>query len=68
VEQLRAQRKDVAATVIPARSLVEQMSVHQAPLPVFAPRSQVTRSYEKLWEEVRSRAHIRPPARRRDAR
>ena len=63
VEELRAQRKDVATTVIPALSLVEQMSVHQAPLPVFAPRSRVTRSYEKLWEEVRSRANIGPRVR-----
>lgn len=65
VEDLRAQRKDVATTVIPALSLVEQMSVHQAPLPVFAPRSRVTRSYEKLWEEVRARANIGPRVRRR---
>ena len=65
VEELRAQREDVSTTVIPALSLVEQMSVHQAPLPVFAPRSRVTRSYEKLWEEVRSRANIGPRVRRR---
>jgi chromosome partitioning protein len=65
VEDLRAQRKDLATTVIPALSLVEQMSIHQAPLPVFAPRSRVTHSYEKLWEEVRSRANIGPRVRRR---
>ena len=59
VEQLRAERKDLAATTIPALSVVEQMAVHRAPLPVFAPRSQVTRSYEALWNEVRARAGIR---------
>jgi chromosome partitioning protein len=59
VDQLRAERKDLAATVIPALSVVEQMAVHRAPLPVFAPRSRVTRSYESLWEEVRARAGIR---------
>jgi chromosome partitioning protein len=59
VDQLRAERKDLAATVIPALSVVEQMAVHRAPLPVFAPRSPVTRSYESLWEEVRARAGIR---------
>jgi chromosome partitioning protein len=57
--ELRSQRKDVAATAIPALALVEQMAVHRAPLPVFAPRSQVTRSYESLWEEVRRRAGLR---------
>ena len=59
VDRLRAERKDLAATVIPALSVVEQMAVHRAPLPVFAPRSRVTRSYESLWEEVRARAGIR---------
>ena len=56
IEDLRARRTDLAATVIPALSLVEQMSVHRAPLPVFAPRSRVTRSYQDLWAEVRDRA------------
>jgi chromosome partitioning protein len=64
IDDLRAQRDDLAATVIPALSLVEQMSVHRAPLPVFAPRSRVTRSYEELWAEVRDRAHQRSKARR----
>jgi chromosome partitioning protein len=59
VDRLRAERKDLAATVIPALSVVEQMAVHRAPLPVFAPRSPVTRSFESLWEEVRARAGIR---------
>jgi chromosome partitioning protein len=55
IDDLRARRDDLAATVIPALSLVEQMAVHRAPLPVFAPRSRVTRSYEDLWAEVRKR-------------
>jgi len=58
IDDLRARRTDLAATVIPALSLVEQMSVHRAPLPVFAPRSRVTRSYQDLWAEVRDRAAI----------
>jgi cellulose biosynthesis protein BcsQ len=57
--ELRSQRKDVAATAIPALAVVEQMAVHRAPLPVFAPRSRVTHSYESLWEEVRRRAGLR---------
>ena len=48
-------RGDLAAAAIPALSLVEQMAVHRAPLPVFAPRSRVTRSYQDLWAEVRDR-------------
>jgi chromosome partitioning protein len=56
IDDLRARRGDLAATAIPALSLVEQMSVHRAPLPVFAPRSRVTRSYQDLWAEVRDRA------------
>jgi chromosome partitioning protein len=55
IDDLRSHRKDLATTVIPALSLVEQMAVHRAPLPSFAPRSRVTRSYEQLWAEVRDR-------------
>jgi chromosome partitioning protein len=55
IDDLRARRGDLAATAIPALSLVEQMAVHRAPLPVFAPRSRVTRSYEDLWAEVSAR-------------
>jgi chromosome partitioning protein len=55
IDDLRAHRDDLATTVVPALSLVEQMAVHRAPLPVFAPRSRVTRSYEELWAEVSAR-------------
>jgi hypothetical protein len=45
------------------------MSVHRAPLPAFAPRSRVTRSYEELWAEVRDRAgQDGAPSRARTAR
>ncbi|HSK35922.1 MAG TPA: ParA family protein [Actinomycetota bacterium] len=56
IEDLRGSRDDLATTVIPALSLVEQMAVHRAPLPVFAPRSRVTRTYESLWAEVSARS------------
>jgi chromosome partitioning protein len=55
VERLRAGRSDVAATVIPALSLVERMAVHRAPLAVFAPRSVAARRYQELWAEVDGR-------------
>jgi cellulose biosynthesis protein BcsQ len=64
IADLRAHRDDLATTVIPALSLVEQMAVHRAPLPVFAPRSRVTRSYEDLWSEVAARSGSGPGARR----
>ena len=56
IDDLRARRDDLAATTIPALSLVEQMAVRRAPLPAFAPRSRVARSYEDLWAEVRDGA------------
>ncbi len=55
VEQLPAERSDIAATAIPALSLIERMAVSRAPVPAFAPRSQAARSYEQLWAEVRKR-------------
>ena len=59
IDDLRTRRGDLAAAAIPALSLVEQMAVHRAPLPAFAPRSRVTRSYQDLWAEVRDRAAAR---------
>ena len=56
VQQLPAQRPDVAVTAIPALALIERMAVARAPVPAFAPRSQAARSYECLWAEVRQRA------------
>jgi chromosome partitioning protein len=55
VDRLPTERSDVAAAVIPARSVVEQMAVHRAPLPVFAPGSPAARGYEQLWAELRQR-------------
>ncbi len=54
-EQLPAERKDVAATAIPALSLIERMAVQRAPVTAFAPRSEAGRSYARLWAEVRAR-------------
>jgi chromosome partitioning protein len=60
-EQLPAQRADVAATAIPALSVVEQMSVQRAPVTAFAPRSAVARRYAALWAEARERAGLGAP-------
>ncbi|MDQ6698047.1 MAG: AAA family ATPase [Actinomycetota bacterium] len=52
MEQLSADRPGIASTAIPALSIVEQMAVHRAPLPVFAPKNQACRSYAHLWAEL----------------
>ena len=54
-ERLPAERKDVAATAIPALSMIERMSVERAPVTAFAPRSAAARAYAALWAEVRDR-------------
>jgi chromosome partitioning protein len=60
-EQLPAQRADLAATAIPALSLIEQMSVERAPVTAFAPRSAAARRYEELWLEARKHSGLPPP-------
>jgi chromosome partitioning protein len=55
LERLPLERSDIAAAAIPALSVVEQMTVHRAPIPAFAPRSSAAHSYEQLWAELRQR-------------
>jgi chromosome partitioning protein len=52
VDALRQQRDDIASTVIPALSLIEQMAVRREPVPYFAPRSTAARRYADLWHEL----------------
>jgi chromosome partitioning protein len=42
----------IAETVIPSMTLIEQMAVRRAPVPVFAPKARIARCYERLWAEV----------------
>ncbi len=56
--ELPAERTDFAEAVIPAVSVIEQMSVHRAPLTTFAPRSLAARQYRDLWREARDRAGL----------
>ena len=53
-EKLSAERPWVAATPIPALSLIERMSVERAPVTAFAPRSVAARAYRELWSEISS--------------
>jgi len=43
----------VAASVIPALAIIEQMAERRAPVPAFAPNSRAAHCYEELWAEVR---------------
>jgi cellulose biosynthesis protein BcsQ len=52
VDEFPNGRADVAKTVIPAASAVEQMGVRRAPLVQWAPRSAAGRAYADLWHEV----------------
>jgi chromosome partitioning protein len=56
--RLPAERADIATAMIPAMTLVEQMSVRRAPVPAFAPHSAATRHYQELWAELRGRAGL----------
>ncbi len=56
--ELPGQRPEFAATVIPALSVIEQMSVQRAPVSAFAPRSLAARQYGQLWGEARQRAGL----------
>jgi len=56
--ELPAQRPDFAATMIPALSVIEQMSVRRAPVTAFSPRSQAAVQYGHLWQEARERAGL----------
>jgi chromosome partitioning protein len=51
-DRLPAERKDVAATAIPALSMIERMAVERSPVAAFAPRSVAARAYAGLWTEV----------------
>lgn len=39
-------------TCIPTRSIIEQMGVHRAPLPIYSPDSPYVESFEELWREI----------------
>ena len=53
--RLPAERDDVAATAIPALSLIERMSAERAPVAAFAPHSRAAQYYRQLWAEVQDR-------------
>ncbi len=52
IATLRSERTGVAATPIPALSMIERMSVERAPVTAFAPNSAAGRAYRALWAEI----------------
>jgi chromosome partitioning protein len=58
LQDLPAQRPDIATSAISALSLIEQMSVRRAPVTAFAPRTVAARQYRELWREARERAAL----------
>jgi len=52
---LQSERAGVAATPIPALSMIERMSVERAPVTAFAPNSAAARAYRSLWSELTTR-------------
>lgn len=54
-DQLPAEHDDIARTVIPAASGVEQMGVRRAPIVDWAPASAAARAYQELWAEAGER-------------
>ena len=56
--ELPVGRTDFAGAVIPAVSVIEQMSLHRAPVTAFATRSQAAAQYRDLWQEARDRAGL----------
>jgi chromosome partitioning protein len=56
--ELPAERSGFATAVIPAASIIEQMSVRRAPVTAFAPRTEAARQYRELWHEARDCAGL----------
>jgi chromosome partitioning protein len=52
ITTLQSERAGVAATPIPALSMIERMSVERAPVTAFAPNSAAARAYRSLWSEL----------------
>lgn len=56
--QARQTFSNVLHSTVPYLSLIEQMGVHRAPAPAFAPSSAAAAAYAALWAEVRSRLKL----------
>jgi len=52
VANVLGQRNDIAAAIIPAASIVEQMGPRRLPVAVLSPTSAATAAYQLLWREA----------------
>lgn len=52
LEELPQRHAELASTVIPVASAVEQMAVRRSPLVEWAPGSAIARAYRDLWKEA----------------
>ncbi|MDQ2797517.1 MAG: AAA family ATPase [Actinomycetota bacterium] len=52
VSTLPRERSDIARTVIPSLSVIEQMAQRREPVAAFAPHSLAARRYGELWDEA----------------
>ena len=57
-EQLPKEHQDVADTVIPMASVVEQMGVRRSPVVAWARTSPASVAYRSLWDEARLHAKL----------
>jgi len=51
----------IGSVAVPSLSTIEQMSVHRAPLPSYAPLSVATQAYRALWAELAARMGLQSP-------
>jgi cellulose biosynthesis protein BcsQ len=56
VAKVGTERSDVAGSIVPAASVVEQMGPRRLPVVVLSPTSVAAAAYERLWAEVRDLA------------
>lgn len=55
VEEFSREHPDVLRAEIPYASVVEQMSLHRAPIATYARWTDASESYERLWREITER-------------
>lgn len=52
IEKIKENYNNTFNTTIPHSSVVEKMGIHREPVNAFAPGSNASKAYHKLWEEI----------------
>jgi cellulose biosynthesis protein BcsQ len=55
VDEFSEAHPDVLRAEIPYASVVEQMSLHRAPIATYARWTDASEAYERLWREITER-------------